>query len=424
VVVNSAKVNSRAFLFLQGCTSPFFSRLGELLSSRGHQVYRINFNAGDAVYWRKLPAWNFRDPVSSLPAYLDEKFGAVGITDVIMLGDTRPVNRAAIPIADQYGAKVHVLEEGYFRPNWITLEEGGINGYSHLPNNPDWYRDVGKLVPDCGSGKPVSNPMHLLALHEIGYHLPNLLNPLLYKGYRTHRPHISGVEFYGWGRRFAKMPYFKHRDELVIEKLLRSKEPFYLLPLQLDSDSQIREHSSSGGMLYFIKKVINSFIRHAPANTLLVIKNHPLDTGFTDYAAWIERLQRRLKFTGRILYLESGHLPTLLEYGRGVVTINSSVGTVALAHNCPTIALGKAIYDMPGLTFQGGLDEFWYHCEKPDQQLFQNFRNTVLHTVQINGGFYSRAGIELGAANCCHRLEQPESPLAELLSMTHRETSL
>ena len=422
--MSSAKENRRVFLFLQGCTSPFFSRLGELLSHKGHQVYRINFNVGDAIYWRKLPAWNFREPVSSLPAYLDKKFSTVGITDVIMLGDTRPVNRAAIPIAAQYGARVHVLEEGYFRPNWITLEEGGINGYSRLPNDPAWYREVGKLVPDYGPGKPVSNPMRLLALHEIGYHLPNLFNSLLYKGYCTHRPHISGIEFYGWGRRFAKMPYFEHRDKRVIEKLLRSRDPFYLLPLQLDSDSQIKEHSASGGMLYFIKKVINSFIRHAPPNTQLVVKNHPLDTGFTDYAEWIERLQRRLKFTGRILYLESGDLPSLIEHGRGVVTINSSVGISALAHNCPTIALGKAIYDMPGLTFQGALDGFWHYLEKPDQQLFRNFKNTVLHTVQINGGFYSRAGIELGASNCCQRLEQTQSPLDKLLSMSHQETLL
>jgi len=391
-----------------------------LLRIKKHHVYRINFNVGDAVYWGNSPAWNFRDSINSLPEYLDDKINTFGITDVIMLGDTRPVNQLAIPVAAQYGARIHVLEEGYFRPNWITLEEGGINGYSRLPNNPDWYREIGKLIPNYGSGKSVSNPMYLLALHEIAYHLPNLFNPLLYKGYRTHRPHISGLECYGWGQRFLKMPYFEHHDKREIEQLIRNKDPFYLLPLQLDSDSQIKEHSSSGSMLFFIKKIINSFIRHAPTNAKLVIKNHPLDTGFTDYAAWIKRLQNRLKFTGRILYLETGDLLTLLEHGRGLVTVNSSVGITALIHNCPTIALGKAVYDMPDLTFQGSIDDFWRLHEKPDKKLFHNFKNTLLHTVQLNGGFYSRAGIEMGTTNCCQRLEEIQSPLDKLLEMTHQ----
>ena len=409
--------SQRSFLFLQGCTSPFFAHLGAALRNSGHSVYRINFNAGDACYWGWQPAWNFSQPVEELADFLEKKFTTIGFSDLIMLGDTRPVHRQAIPVAIRHEARLHILEEGYLRPNWLTLEEGGINGYSRLPRDPDWYREVSRSLPDYGQGEPVHNPLRLLALYEIGYHLPNLLNPLLFKGYRTHRPNISAVEFYGWSRRFAKMPYFQHRDNLAIQHLLRTGEPFYLLPLQLNSDSQIREHGNSRGIPFIVKKVVESFFRHAPVNTHLVIKNHPLDTGFIDYAAWIQRLQRRLKLDGRILYLESGHLPTLLEQTRGVVTVNSSVGTSALIHGCPTIALGKAIYDIPGLTFQGTLDRFWTQLEKPDRTLFSCFRNTVIHTTQVNGGFYSRAGIELGVANCCRRLEMTRSPLDELLAM-------
>lgn len=409
----------RSFLFLQGCTSPFFPRLRDRLVALGHQVYRVNYNVGDAVCWGSRPAWHFRESADALPEYLEQKFSKVGFSDVIMLGDTRPVNRPALALAEKYGARVHILEEGYFRPNWLTLEEGGINGYSPLPKDPDWYRAVDPYLPEYGPGQAVFNPISLLAIHDAYYHLPNLLNPVLYSGYRTHRPHISGVEFFGWARRFSKMRYYERRDNAAIKQLLASGMPYYVFPLQLNSDSQIKEHSSSRGIPFVIKNVINSFFRHAPKNTCLVIKNHPLDTGFIDYADWILRLQRRLKLDGRILYIEAGHLPTLLDSTLGVVTINSSVGTSALAHACPMIALGQAIYDIPGLTFQGALEDFWRHREPPDPRLFNSFRKTVVHTALVNGGFYSREGIAMGVENCCQRLERSTSPLNELLNMTH-----
>ena len=411
--------SSRAFLFLQGCTSPFFARLGDRLKAAGHRIYRINFNVGDAVYWGTRPAWNFREPIAALPEFLEQKFEQFGFTDVIMLGDTRPVHRPVLPIAVRYAARLHILEEGYFRPYFITLEEGGINGYSRLPKDPDWYRAAAKLLPEKVTEKNVANPIRLLALHEIGYHLPSLLNPLLYKGYRTHRPHISGIELYGWANRLSRIPYYERRDAKTIQGFLRLGEPYYLFPLQLNSDSQIHTHSDSRGIPFTVKKVINSFFRHAPANTHLIIKNHPLDTGFIDYADWIRRLQRRLKFEGRIIYLETGHLPTLLDRSLGVVTVNSSVGSSALVHGRPTIALGDAIYDMPGLTYQGPLDQFWTQSEPPDRRLFNCFRNTVIHTTQINGGFYSRPGIAMGAVNCCQRLQQKQSALDALLMKTH-----
>ncbi|HEY5718730.1 MAG TPA: hypothetical protein VIS52_09565, partial [Motiliproteus sp.] len=209
------------------------------------------------------------------------------------------------------------------------------------------------------------------------------------------------------------------RDAEEIQNLLRRKTRYYLLPLQLNSDSQIRTHSRSRGVPFLVKQVINSFFRHAPADTHQVIKNHPLDTVLINYAAWIGRLVRRLKLQGRILYLESGHLPTLLDHTLGVVTVNSSVGTSAFVHGCPTIAMGDAIYDMEGLTFQGPLDQFWTNLSPPDRKLYRDFRNTVIHTTQVNGGFYTRKGIRLGVQQCAERMSEDYSRLQQLLLQTH-----
>ena len=409
----------RRYLFLQGCTSPFFARLGDRLRDDGHEVYRLNFNAGDALYWWRRPAWHFRASVAELAGYLEQLFGKYNFTDVVMLGDTRPVNAEALPVARRLGARIHVLEEGYIRPNWLTLEEGGINGNSPLPRDPDWYREAVRLIPDYGDGEAIANPVRLLALHELGYHLPNALNFLLYPGYQTHRPHSSPVELYGWALRFARMPWYRRCDRAKVGALLGEGLPFFVLPLQLNSDAQIHTHSNVGDMPGVLQRVVESFFCHAPAEARLVIKNHPLDTGFAQYPNWIRSLERRYGEYGRLVYLESGHLPTILDYAQGVVTVNSSVGPSALLHRCPVVALGAAVYDLPGLTFQGLLDDFWTQGEPADRILFHAFRRTVVHVSQINGGFYTGRGIELGTDRARLRLERDQSPLDALLEATH-----
>jgi capsular polysaccharide export protein len=113
--------------------------------------------------------------------------------------------------------------------------------------------------------------------------------------------------------------------------------------------------------------------------------------------------------------METGNLDALLRHARGTVTVNSTVGAHSISLNCPTIALSDPIYNLPGLTYQGHLDGFWQNEVKPDAELFGHFRNTVIHTTQVNGGFYSRQGIALAVENCLRRLEQERSPLEELL---------
>ena len=409
-------MKNRRFLFLQGPTSPFFSKLGDALIQAKAHVFRINFNSGDYAYWRNKPSWQFRDKASALPEYLRKKVLDYGITDIIMVGDTRPVNAPAVPLSKELGLRLHIFEEGYFRPDWLTLEEEGINGFSRLPKEANWYLETARDISPTPTTQSVSNPITLLALHEIGYHLPGLLNPIFYHGYKTHRPAISGLELAGWGARFAKMPWYEKRDKHTIHHFLSNKEPFYLLPLQLDSDSQIQVHSDITSMSDLIHTVVDSFTEYAPQDALLVIKNHPLDTGFTDFAAIIKQLSKEKNIEGRILYLESGSLPALLDACEGVVVVNSTVGITALAHQCRTLALGQAIYDMPGLTAQCSLDAFWHDTIYPDPQLFDAFQKIVIHATQINGGFYSSNGIRIGVNSAMERLQANRSPLEVLLT--------
>ena len=84
--------------------------------------------------------------------------------------------------------------------------------------------------------------------------------------------------------------------------------------------------------------------------------------------------------------------------------------------------LGTAIYNMPGLTFQGPLDAFWKDAAPPDAGLFRRYRNTVIWATQANGGYSSAVARSLAVESCLRLLMPQRSPLEELLG--HTETEL
>jgi capsular polysaccharide export protein len=404
----------RSFVFLQGVISPLFPRLADRLARRGHRVQRVNFCAGDALVWGRRPALNYRGRLGGLETFFARLFDHDGVSDLVLFGDERPVHRPAIALARQRGISVHIFEEGYLRPDWFTLERHGVNANSRLPHDPAWYLAVAPRLPRNADVAPTHPRLSVRARHDMAYHLANLLNPLTYPGYRSHRPDTALREYLGWILRFAPLPWRRRHDARAIARLIGQPHRYFLLPLQLNADVQIARHSPYLDMREVLSAVLTSFARHAAGDARLVIKNHPLDTGLVHYRRYLKPIAADLGIAERLLYLETGHLPTLLDHAAGVVTVNSTVGISALLHQVPTLALGEAIYDMPGLTFQGGLDAFWTEATTPDRALFDAFRKTVVHCTQINGDLYTDEGIAMALARCVQRLEGDDL-LAQLL---------
>ena len=114
----------RVFLFLQGPPGPFFARLGSALTGAGHRVHRINFNGGDRLYWPGR-ATNYRGRQEEWPRFFEEFTSRHGVTDLVLFGDCRPLHRAAHGLATINRLRIHVFEEGYLRPDWVTLEADG-----------------------------------------------------------------------------------------------------------------------------------------------------------------------------------------------------------------------------------------------------------------------------------------------------------
>jgi capsular polysaccharide export protein len=396
---------SRRYLFLQGMASQFFAELGAALRERGHAVNRINFTAGDRLFWRLPGSVSYRGTLDEWPRFLEQHLNDWRVTDIILFGDWRPLHVAATRIAALRGILVHVFEEGYLRPSWITLEHGGVNNNSALPRDPEWFLNAAETLPPWRDSIPVGTSFRTRAVHDVAYNLCNWLFAWRYSGYRAHHPISAALEYAGWIRRFARGPVVRRRTRAALETLGAGQRQYYFVPLQLDGDSQLRINSRFGSLAPAIEEIVESFARYAPPETLLVLKEHPLDSQLSDWRRLVISIAARHGIGDRVLYLVGSDISDLVRRSAGVITVNSTSGFVALTLGRPVVTLAQPIYDLPGLTFQAGLDRFWREGSAPDPVLFDAFRRVVVDRTQINGGFFTPQGLKLAVAGAVERLE-------------------
>lgn len=149
-------------------------------------------------------------------------------------------------------------------------------------------------------------------------------------------------------------------------------------------------HSDFPSIAALLSHVLKSFAQHAPKDTQLVVKHHPMDRGFINYQGVFELFFKRYPdLKGRVHYIYDVPLPVLLRRATGVVTLNSTSGISALIHHLPVKVLGRASYDIPGVTDQQSLESFWRNPCAPNHEAFKAYRLFHLNVTQINGSFYS-----------------------------------
>lgn len=397
---------SSSFILLQGTASFFFAQLANALQARGHGVQKVNFCGGDVAYSGSCEKQDYVGSSEDLAAWYSELFKRRGATDVMLFGDCRPVHVPVHSVAEAHGVRVHVFEEGYVRPNWITLEQFGVNGRSLLSRDPAWLNQHRDSIPPVPESRHTGYNLRERAYHDIRYRLANAVYARRFPHYASHRPRNGALEYAGLAYGMAGASRRERHAANVTSTLLAQRAHYYLVPLQLNSDAQVVHHSAFAGVMEFAATVLDSFARCAPSDTALVFKSHPLDTGLIDHRRGVFDLARKLGVGHRVHFIKAGHLPTLLSHSRGVVVINSTVGLSALHHDRPLIALGAAIYDMPGMTWQGALDDFWTGGSSPDRELYQTFLSHVIDQTQINGDFYTRSGIAMAVSGVMNRLER------------------
>lgn len=381
-------------LLLQGPVGPFFKRFADELKAQGTRVTKINFNGGDAIYYRGEDAISYRDPMDEWPAYFRKLVAQRNIDAIFLVGDCRSMHKAVIPIARELGVAVWVFEEGYLRPDHITLERDGVNGNSTMSKDPELYRsEVAQMAP-APKAEQIGSTFGPFAWQSILYTCALAASKFRYPHYQHHRDLGLVGQAYAWTRSSWRKKLYARKERGILEKATGAwSGHFFLVPLQLYCDFQI-VHSDYESIPAFIEEVLETFSKHGPSDTRLLLKHHPLDRAYRDYTDLLERLAKRFGIEGRVHYIHDQHLPTLLQHARGVVTMNSTVGTSALYHGAPVKVMGRAIYNIPELTYQNSLANFFCEISKVDSELFKAFNRWMREHNQINGSFYKNDAVD------------------------------
>lgn len=369
-------------LLLQGPLGPFFDHLSRSFRAVGQPVHKINFNGGDQSYYYQDNALSYTGTTEDWPRFLAQFIHDHNIRVVMAYGDCRFYHRKAKQVCIDEDVRYIALEEGYLRPNYITLEVGGVNG--HSPIN---YTGVEAYHPVHTVHNEAVIPGNFLKRirYTIKYYVSLELKKQTFHDYLHHRVYSSAVDAMLWIRAYWRKQLYKFTEPKSLGVI--QKGDFFLVPLQVHNDAQIQYHSQYDTIEEFIQEVMVSFAQ-SQCKARLVFKHHPMDRGHVNYAFFIKKVAKQLGISEQVQYIHDQHLPSLLKACSGVVTINSTTALQAFYHEAPVKVMGCAFFNMPRLTDQKPLDEFWLNPTKPDAEFADRFRGYLLDHGQINGSFY------------------------------------
>ena len=377
----------RHVLLLQGKMGGFFNRFSTFLQTQNIKVSKINFNAGDAFFYHHDNTYEYTDTLAQFSSWLQLFVQENDIDAIVCFGDCRPHHAQAACVSEQLGTSFFVFEEGYLRPDYITLQEYGINGYSRLN-----MADIKALKKANDKPLYTHNRFYRLSIAAIVYYII----AWIYKSRYPHYSHYRGMTAWQEAIAWLKAPWRKLcgylPDKRLQNKLTKQQSNnYFLISLQVHNDSQITHHSDYRDVVQFIDESIASFTEYADKKQLLVFKHHPLDRGHRDYRELVSSLARRYQVADRVFYGCDMHLPTLMKYSIGMVTINSTTGLQSVYHKKPTKIMGRAIYNTPKLIDQKPLNEFWQQPNRPDNEFYLRFREYLIEQTQLNGAFYGKS---------------------------------
>jgi len=407
------------FLFLQGPHGPFFSQLACALESYGHATNQIGFNQGDKIFWANKRSFiPFTLPIHAWSGFLQREFREKQITDLVIYNDTRPLHKTAIQAAHAKGINVHIFEEGYLRPYWITYERDGSNGNSKLMSLAQ-----SAVVPDhlIRDPDPVPAPCHWGDMREhifygAVYHWCILCANRQFPNFTSHREISIRKEFRLHLKQLVFTPA-RIAARFWANLTLKCRTfPYHLILMQLQHDSAFQNHSPFKTNASFLELTLRSFANNAPPHHHLVIKAHPLEDGRSEIAYHLRRLGTKFGINRRIHYLPGGKLAHVLDPALSVVTVNSTAGQQALWRGIPVKTLGQAIYNHDKFISKQSLDAFFAHPKAPNLQAYKAFRNFLLQTSQIPGGFYSKAGRQQAIAQLAKKMFHPLDPYSAYLT--------
>lgn len=420
VPVAARPPEQRVFLMLQGPHGPFFDRLARLLRDAGAVVWRAGFNAGDEFFWSD-PSHFIRHggTPQEWPAHLDRIIADKRVTDIVLYGDVRPVHAAARAACRAHGLLLHVFEEGYLRPFWITYERGGSNGNSALMqiSLPQMRNALRGRAGEHRTRPPAHwGDMRQHKFYGALYHFFVMIANRRYRGYRTHRKIGVFHEFRLNLLRLLLTPIDMLAQWREARAVRRGGFPYVLVPMQLEHDSNFVAHSPYATMSEFTDQVLTEFARSAPRHHHVVFKAHPLEDGRGGIRHAVQTTADRLKIADRVHFVRGGKLAQLLNQARAAVTVNSTSAQQALWRGLPVKSMGRAVYDKPGIVSDQSLAEFLSDPTPPQGWAYRRYRDFLLESSQIPGGFYSERSRAHALRIVVDMILAPEDPYQALLA--------
>lgn len=392
------------YLFLQGPASPLFSMIAENLTRAGHTCYRINLNFGDQLFWSRGEAVNYRGRPQNWGNFIRKFLKDQDIKTIILFGEERPYHQEAIMAAKAHGIAIVAIEMGYLRPDWVTVEMNGTSSNSHFPNEPGVILSAAALLPEIDRTPRYRQTFLAEALYDLAYYLPSVFFRPLYPHYQRRSLFHPLVEYAGWILQLATKHHRASRAQEMLFALKKAEQPWFVYPLQLETDFQLRAHSPYRSQKQAIAEVLTSFASFAPGNTRLVIKVHPLDNGLISWRQFIDKMSKRLSIGDRVDYFGAGDLAALISGCSGIVTVNSTAALHGISDGIPAKVLGTAIYDVAGMTDQKKLDQFWQDPQKPNKELAAAFYRLLAASIQVRGNLSSKAGSSAAAEGIAVRI--------------------
>lgn len=396
----------RAYLFLQSHPSFFGRAVVRHMRGQGHRCHVVNLYLGDWFFRRGTGAVNYTGTLDAWPGWLARFVETHTITDIVYYADQRPYHRVARQLARARGIVCYAYEFGYIRPDFITLERGGIGPFSHFPADPDLIERLADAVPGEAPKGFFPYTFRDEAVNEVFYHLAPWFLPFLFRHYRRDRLYGPLWEYLSYLPKLVRKRARNARADALIARLARDATPYHVVILQMQGDYQVRRAGTYPDLDSMAGEILASFAAHAGPERHLVFKMHPLENALQDWPGIIRRAAKRHGVGDRAHVIDGGDLGALYKGCSGAVLLNSTAGLAALRLGVPVKVLGIAVYDMARLTHQGPLDTFWAAPEAPVPRTVTAFCRLLIAAVQVKGNFFTPEGRARAVPEFARRLAE------------------
>lgn len=382
-------------LLLQGPVGPFFQQLQTKLNESGYDAWRLCFTSGDRLFSNRHKRITYNQGMSEWPSWLEQFLTYSDIDCIVLFGCERPVHKLAIHVAQRRNIQVVSMEEGYIRPGYVTVEYGGNNRMSPLAGSlpPIDFEPSSCLKKTKSASKSFSK----MCWYGFRYYSYNFLSGFNQRATFHKNRSLTGESFC-WTRNLFRKVAHQGLNFGTVERLLEHYDKkYFVVPLQVSDDSQLRSAAKGWTNEKMILAAISSFASHAQDETRLVFKIHPLDRGHSTHAKLIRSIATLHKIADRIDIIDTGSLGLLVRHSAGMLTINSTSGLSAIAHAIPLLVFGEAIYSDTPFAYRAlrkeEIHSFWRNTHAPDRSLCGKYIAWLRENCLKPGDFYDNEGI-------------------------------